>query len=83
MIDYDLASIMLPIIMMGSMVGTLASITLPNLVLQFLLTVLMISLSVLTGLKGAAIYQKENTRLAAMRARDLPYDEYDEELYRL
>ena len=33
LIDYDLASIMLPIIMMGSMVGTLASITLPNLIL--------------------------------------------------
>jgi uncharacterized membrane protein YfcA len=74
---------MLPIIMMGSMVGTLASITLPNLILQILLTILMISLAVLAGMKGAAIYQKENIRLAAMRARDLPYDEYDEELYRM
>jgi uncharacterized membrane protein YfcA len=74
---------MLPIIMMGSMVGTLASITLPNLILQILLTILMISLAVLAGIKGAAIYQKENIRLAAMRARDLPYDEYDEELYRM
>lgn len=69
--------------MMGSMVGTLASITLPNLILQILLTILMISLAVLAGMKGAAIYQKENIRLAAMRARDLPYDEYDEELYRM
>jgi hypothetical protein len=43
----------------------------------------MISLSVLAGLKGAGIYKKENIRLAAMRARDLPYDEYDEEMYRL
>jgi len=74
---------MLPIIMMGSMVGTLASITLPNLILQILLTILMISLAVLAGMKGAAIYQKGNIRLAAMRARDLPYDEYDEELYRM
>ena len=52
LIDYDLASIMLPIVMMGSMIGALASITLPNLVLQILLTLLMVSLAVLTGLKG-------------------------------
>jgi hypothetical protein len=43
----------------------------------------MISLSVLAGLKGAGIYKKENIRLATIRARDLPYDEYDEEMYRL
>lgn len=68
---------------MGSMVGTLASITLPNLVLIILLTILMISLAILAGLKGGAIYKKENIRLAALRRRDLPYDEYDEEVYRL
>lgn len=33
LIDYDLASIMLPVVMMGSMIGALASITLPNLIL--------------------------------------------------
>ncbi len=43
----------------------------------------MISLAILAGLKGASIYKKENIRLAALRRRDLPYDEYDEELYRL
>ncbi len=43
----------------------------------------MISLAILAGLKGAAIYKKENIRLAALRRRDLPYDEYDEEVYRL
>jgi uncharacterized membrane protein YfcA len=83
LIDYDLASIMLPIIMMGSMVGTLASISLPNLILQILLTLLMISLAVLTGIKGASIYQRENVRLKAIKARELPYNEEDEENYRL
>lgn len=33
LIDYDLASIMLPVIIMGSMIGALDSIALPNLVL--------------------------------------------------
>jgi len=70
LIDYDLASIMLPIVMTGSMVGALASITLPNLVLQILLTIMMISLAILTYLKGRSIYQKENVRLAAIRARE-------------
>lgn len=70
LIDYDLASIMLPIVMTGSMIGALASITLPNLVLQILLTIMMVSLTILTGLKGKSIFQKENVRVAAIRARD-------------
>jgi len=52
LIDYNLVSIMLPVVMMGSMIGVLASITLPNLILQILLTILMILLTILTGLKG-------------------------------
>jgi uncharacterized membrane protein YfcA len=69
LIDYDLASIMLPIVMTGSMIGALASITLPNLVLQVLLTIMMVSLTILTGLKGRSIFKKENLRMAAIRAR--------------
>jgi len=84
LIDYDLASIMLPIVMTGSMIGALASITLPNLILQILLTILMVSLTILTGLKGRSIYQKENMRLAVIRAREMQLsgDEFDEEEYR-
>ena len=84
LIDYDLASIMLPIVMAGSMIGALASITLPNLILQILLTILMVSLTILTGLKGRSIYQKENMRLAVIRAREMQLsgDEFDEEEYR-
>lgn len=85
LIDYDLASIMLPIVLAGSMVGALASITLPNLVLQILLTIMMISLAILTFLKGRSIYQKENVRLAAIRAREFQQlsggDDLDEEEY--
>jgi len=81
LIDYDLASIMLPIVMMGSMIGTLGSITLPNLVLQVLLTILMVSLTILAGMKGKQIYSKENIRLAAIKA--LPGIESNEEKFRM
>ena len=81
LIDYDLASIMLPIVMMGSMIGTLGSITLPNLVLQVLLTILMVSLTILAGMKGKQIYSKENIRLAAIKA--LPGIESNEEKFRI
>lgn len=75
---------MLPVIMMGSMIGALASITLPTLLLQVLLTLLMISLTLLTGYKGRQIFQKENLRLAAIKAREMQAsgEEYDEEQYR-
>ena len=84
LIDYDLASIMLPIVMMASMIGALASIILPNLILQVLLTLLMLSLAILTCIKGLQIYKKENIRIAAIKAREQqnPFEEFDEEAYR-
>ncbi len=62
---------MLPIIMMGSMIGAMASITLPNLILHILLTILMISLALLTGIKGKQIFDKENIRIAAIKAHEM------------
>lgn len=45
-IDYSLASIMLPAVMMGSMVGVLANVILPPLILQTSLTGLLVFLTV-------------------------------------
>jgi hypothetical protein len=42
----------------------------------------MISLTILTGIKGRSIYKKENVRLAAMRAKGLQIEDFDEEEYR-
>lgn len=71
--------------MMGSMIGAMASITLPNLILQILLTILMISLAILTGIKGKQIFDKENIRIAAIKAHEmhLSGEEIDEEQYKL
>ena len=67
-IDYGLASIMLPAVMMGSMVGVLANVMLPSLVLQSSLTLLLIFLTIQSGLKARQIYNKENTNLAKDKA---------------
>jgi len=77
---------MLPMILMGSMIGALGSIMLPNLVLQILLTILLVTLAILTGMKGRIIYQRENIRLQALeraRAVNNSGEEIDEEQFRL
>lgn len=51
-IDYGLASLMLPAVMMGSMVGVLANVILPGLVLQASLTGLLVFLSLQSGRKA-------------------------------
>ena len=63
-IDYGLASIMLPAVMMGSMVGVLANVMLPSLVLQTSLALLLIFLTIQSGSKARQIYTKENAKLA-------------------
>jgi hypothetical protein len=67
-IDYGLASIMLPAVMMGSMVGVLANVMLPSLVLQTSLALLLIFLTIQSGSKARQIYTKENAKLANDRA---------------
>ena len=42
----------------------------------------MVSLAILTGIKGRAIFKKENVRLAAIRAKGLQIEDFDEEEYR-
>jgi hypothetical protein len=63
-IDYGLASIMLPAVMMGSMVGVLANVMLPSLVLQTSLTFLLIFLTFQSGFKARQIFTKENAKIA-------------------
>ena len=66
-IDYGLASIMLPAVMMGSMVGVLANVMLPSLVLQTSLAFLLIFLTFQSGFKARQIFTKENAKIAKER----------------
>lgn len=68
-IDYGLATIMLPAVMMGSMIGVLANQALPGLILQGSLTLLLIFLTIQAGFKARQIYQKENAKMASVNAK--------------
>jgi uncharacterized membrane protein YfcA len=58
-IEYGLANVMLPTVLVGSISGVLFNMLLPSLVLQILLTVLLLFLSIQSGFKAKAIYMKE------------------------
>jgi uncharacterized membrane protein YfcA len=51
-IDYGLATIMLPAVMMGSMIGVLANQFLPSVILQGSLTILLFFLTIQAGFKA-------------------------------
>lgn len=55
-IDYNLAAIMLPLVLVGSMFGVLANIAFPSLYLQITLTLILISLAFQSAFKGKNIY---------------------------
>lgn len=64
-IDYGLATIMLPSVMMGSMIGVLANQALPAMILQTSLTVLLVFLTFQSIKKARQIYMKENVKIAS------------------
>ena len=62
-IDYGLATVMLPTVMLGSFLGTFVTILVPPIVLQILLTCLLTFLTVQSGLKAKEIFLKENAKI--------------------
>lgn len=62
-IDYGLATVMLPTVLLGSFIGTFITILVPPIVLQILLTSLLTFLTVQSGLKAKEIYDKENAKI--------------------
>jgi hypothetical protein len=62
-IDYGLATVMLPTVLLGSFIGTFVTILVPPIVLQVLLTALLTFLTVQSALKAKQIYEKENLKI--------------------
>lgn len=62
-VNYDLATVMLPLVMVGSMLGVMVNLMFPSLILQVVLTVLLIVLTRHSYLKAVQIYRKENEKL--------------------
>jgi uncharacterized membrane protein YfcA len=55
---------MLPIVMMGSMIGVLFNIMLPSIILQLCLTTVLVILAIHTSLRARSIYKIETEHLA-------------------
>jgi uncharacterized membrane protein YfcA len=66
-IDYGLAIIMLPTVMMGSFIGVIMNAAMPDLILQICLTLLLGFLTVQSALKAKEIMNKENEKLKAKK----------------
>lgn len=58
-IDYSIATIMLPTVLIGSLIGVYLNITFPSPVLLIILTIVLLLLSVQTGIKAYKTYIKE------------------------
>jgi uncharacterized membrane protein YfcA len=62
-LDYGLATVMMPTVLMGSFIGVMFNTALPDLIIQIVLALLLFFLSVQAGLKARQIYKKENKAL--------------------
>jgi uncharacterized membrane protein YfcA len=69
-LDYGLASVMMPTVLMGSFIGVLFNIMLPDIAIQIILALLLFFLTTQAAIKAKQIYNKENkaAKQAAMQA---------------
>ena len=59
-IDYGMTTVMMPLTLIGSLIGAFIYVSFPDIVLQILLVLLLIFLSYQSGKKGVEIYKKES-----------------------
>jgi uncharacterized membrane protein YfcA len=58
-LDYGLATVMMPTVLMGSFIGVMFNTLLPDLLIQIILTMLLFFLTTQAGLKARDILRKE------------------------
>lgn len=63
-IDYNMTTVMMPLTMLGSLVGAFFYVLFPDLVITIILTLLLIVLTLESGRKFLEIYRKENAEFA-------------------
>jgi uncharacterized membrane protein YfcA len=66
-IDYGVASVMLPTVLIGSYLGVFINVMFPAMILQIILFLLLASLSINSGCKACSIYKVETTFIESMR----------------
>jgi uncharacterized membrane protein YfcA len=62
-IDYNMTNVMMPLTMMGSLIGAFFYLLFPDLVITIILTLLLIVLTMESGRKFVEIYKKENLEM--------------------
>ena len=62
-VDYNIASLMLPSIILGANVGVILNLILPTVVITIVFTIILILLFIRTVLKASALYSAENLAL--------------------
>ena len=60
LVDYALANIMLPTVLVGSLFGVFLNLILPSLILQICLSIVLAVLATASGFKALDIYKKES-----------------------
>lgn len=73
-IDYGMTNVMMPLTLIGSLIGAFIYVSFPEIILQTLLTLLLMFLCYQSCTKGIEIYKKENKEKieeAAWAAEDL------------
>lgn len=63
-LDYSLATVMNPTVLMGSFIGVIFNTWFPDLLIQIILTLLLFFLTTQAGIKARDILRKENRALA-------------------
>jgi uncharacterized membrane protein YfcA len=71
-IDYGMTNVMMPLTMLGSVVGAYIYIAFPDLILMIVLTLLLILLAWSSGDSYFKIKRKENEKFAAMKSAKEP-----------
>lgn len=69
-IDYGMTNVMMPLTMVGSLVGAYVYVAFPDLVLQIILTLLLFVLCMESGRKFIQTYRKESEAQAASAANE-------------
>ena len=82
-IDYGLATVMMPLTLLGSLIGVYFYVSFPELYLLIILTLLLIFLTFSSWKKGFEIYAKESEQLAAEEAQKNENEPKDVEMAKM
>lgn len=63
-IDYGMTNVMMPLILIGSLIGAYVYVAFPDIVIQIILTILLFVLMLESGRKFREIFKKESEALA-------------------